>query len=122
MKKPYEAYIKVLVRPDTIGDGYAVSVEIKGGAIVRVPLAEIVMAPDIQKGDSIASVEELAALRRELDEARTARAGAVDLAEHWKECAFVRGVRLSYLAGALDAAQAFTGHELPARAISDLLD
>ncbi len=122
MKEPYEAYIKVKVLPDTLDEDGFVKILTPGGMVAHARLAEIVMAPDIQKGGSIASAEELAALGRELDEARAARAEAVDLAEHWKECAFVRGVRLSYLAGALDAAQAFTGHVLPARAISDLLD
>lgn len=122
MKEPYDAYIKVKVLPDTLDEDGIIKVRAPDGAVTAVPLADIVMAPDIKKGGSIASAEELAALGRELDEALAARAEAVDLAEHWKDCAFVRGVRLSYLSGALDAAQAFTGHELPARAISDLLD
>lgn len=120
MREPYEAYIKVMVLPDTIGDGCEVSAEIKGGTVVRVKLEDLVMEPPFMKRAREDSADEVAALRKELEALRNALDDARTDVSYWNNRALNREARVFYLAGALDAAQAFTGKELPCRDLAEL--
>ena len=115
MKEPYEAYIKVKVLPDTLDANGIIKVMAPDGAVTAVPLADIVMAPDIKKGGRIASAEELAALGRELDEARAARAEAVNEISYWRSRAQEDHDELLYLRGVVDAAKSLSDLNLPVR-------
>lgn len=115
MKEPYEAYIKVKVLPDTLDEDGFVKMLTPGGMVAHALLAEIVMAPDIRKGGSIASAEELAALGRELDEARAARAEALNEISYWRSRAQENRDELQYLRGVVDAAKSLSDLNLPVR-------
>ena len=115
MKEPYEAYVKVKVLPDTLDEDGFVKMLTPGGMVAHALLAEIVMAPDIRKGGSIASAEELAALGRELDEARAARAEAVNEISYWRSRAQEDHDELLYLRGVVDAAKSLSDLNLPVR-------
>jgi len=115
MKEPYEAYMKVKVLPDTLDEDGFVKMLTPGGMVAHALLAEIVMAPDIQKGDSIASVEELAALRKELEAAIVTKTEAMNEVSYWRARAQESHDELLYLRGVVDAAKSLSDLELPVR-------
>lgn len=96
MKEPFEAYIKVIVLPETVGGGEDVNVLLPDATTVRVPLEKI-------------------------DEVWADLTSALNTTSLWRQRALELRDRLCYLTGAIDAAISLTDLELPNRDLDTIV-
>lgn len=121
MKEPFEAYIKVIVLPETAGGAEDVNVLLPDATSVRVPLEKIDMALDTHKAETSASAEKLAAMQKELDEVRAELTSALNTTSLWRQRSLELRDHLCYLTGVVDAAMSLTALELPNRDLDTIV-